>query len=483
MKLILDPATTARPATVDANVTEAGGGTRYNIRLDGATVATARATKAGTLSVGVAISASAALGAHTVQVRDSSNKVTLASATLSVADVIVVPPPVWPYATLQAAIDATPSGGTLVLPSGRVFAESARITKPMTLDCNGAAIDGTGRPYWIEVAASDVTILNPICRTATTPVQNGALRFLPGTARGKVSGGDLSGSFGAAIAFGNANQTIVENVNIHDNGQLGVHLGGDGVHGIGNVLRNCHVHHNNAPLDGTWNGIAHGANDPEWEAGGVKATRQTNLTFDSNEVDHNGGPGLWMDIYGQATQYLGNRCHDNTHAGIMEEVSYNGIIRGNACWKNGFGKAVWAWGCGILISSSTGTIAENNVTAWNARGGVAVLSQNRQDWPGVKPISNIKVRNNVDAMLDNVYSNAWLEDFAGGMFDLARGNTGSGNRYWNAIPEDSRWRFAYGSSYGKLADFNATYGEEGGTYLTDAQKDAVLTAAGIPVAP
>jgi len=40
--------------------------------------------------------------------------------------------------------------------------------------------------------------------------------------------------------------------------------------------------------------------------------------------------------------------------------SYNARITGNASWHNGYGKNVWGWGCGILVSSSTGAVVDHN---------------------------------------------------------------------------------------------------------------------------
>jgi len=44
-------------------------------------------------------------------------------------------------------------------------------------------------------------------------------------------------------------------------------------------------------------------------------------------------------------------------------------------------------------------------------------------------------------------------------------------------------RFDWNARISRLADFNATPGEESGVYLKDTQKDSILTAAGMPTAP
>ena len=143
--------------------------------------------------------------------------------------------------------------------------------------------------------------------------------------------------------------------------------------GSGNIVRDNTIHDNN---------IA--GFDPEWESGGLKATIQTNLILDGNVVDHNAGPGLWCDIYCSNVTITGNRLSYNTYAGILYEVSRGGHITGNTAWANGFGKNVWGWGAGILVSSSQDTEVADNLVAWNARTGISIVSQDRTDWPDVQ---------------------------------------------------------------------------------------------------
>ena len=167
----------------------------------------------------------------------------------------------------------------------------------------------------------------------------------------------------------------------------------------------------------------------------------------------------------------------------MEEVSYDGVITGNATWRNGFGKNVWGWGTGILVSSSTGTTVTGNTSAWNARSCISVISQDRKDWPAVKPYRNITVRDNSCATPDDKWGIAWLEDWAGPLFSAANANSGASNRYWFPTAEDGRWRFAWNGYVSYLSAFNATAGDEAGVYLTTTQKNDRLGAAGIPTTP
>jgi nitrous oxidase accessory protein NosD len=385
--------------------------------------------------------------------------------------------------SLQSLISFTPTGGTLVVPTC-VYRESVTINRPMTVIGNGAVIDGRDasgaivRTTWMIIDADDVTIDGFTMRSANDAAlaRAGALRVVDGRNRPTIRNCDLGFATYADLAIGTANSATVSNCRIHDGGALGIHVGG-GASGVTNGQNNKIV--DNDIYDNNRNDIY----SPEWESGGVKATVQTNLLFQRNDVYGNHGPGLWCDIYCRGTVYANNRVHDNTHAGIMEEVSYDARITGNVAWNNGFGKAVWGWGAGILVSSSTGTEVSGNTLAWNARGCISVISQNRTDWPAVKPYANISVHDNDCATLDNVEGIGWLEDWSGPLFSGANGNHGQTNRYWFPTSEDGRWRFAWAGYVSYLSNFNSTPAEEAGVYLTATSKNTILSAAGVPTTP
>jgi hypothetical protein len=56
-------------------------------------------------------------------------------------------------------------------------------------------------------------------------------------------------------------------------------------------------------------------------------------------------------------------------------------------------------------------------------------------------------------------------------------NLGWSNRYWS----DAGIGFGWNGNVPTLVEFNATPGEENGTYLTVDERDALLTAAGVPL--
>ena len=75
-------------------------------------------------------------------------------AALEAAPVTPPPPAPWPWATLQAAIDATPPGGVLDA-TGREFGSGVTISDPITLRGGTLRVpSGNG----IEIASADVTL-------------------------------------------------------------------------------------------------------------------------------------------------------------------------------------------------------------------------------------------------------------------------------------------------------------------------------------
>jgi parallel beta-helix repeat protein len=286
---------------------------------------------------------------------------------------------------------------------------------------------------------------------------------------------DLGYAAGANVSIGVANSSVIEGCAIHHGGQEGVHMGGDGTNGRNNVLRNNRIYANNTA-----------GFDPGWEAGGLKATVQTGLLIEGNEVYDNDGPGLWCDIDCRSITVRDNRVHDNSRAGIFFEISDGATITGNAVWRNGYGFTPWGWGAGILVASSSNADVYGNTVAWNADG-IAVISQNRGDTAWNSVTGNY-VHDNTIVLSPRAgdssdkFALGWLQDWAGVMFSGTSNNRGANNAYWISSPEPEWSRFGWNGHVDTLAAFNATPGEEAGRYLSAAERDQRLSVAGIPIA-
>ena len=370
----------------------------------------------------------------------------------------------WPE---QVFLDGEPLRQVAEAPAAGQFALDAGRRVLLADDPAGRLVEVSVRRTWLTVTASDVTIAGFTMRHAANDSQSGALRNVEGISRMTVRDNVLADAHGAVVELGHGFDHRIIGNDISRGGQLGMHMGGAGADIL---VRANRIHDNNTEDFAT-----------TWEAGGVKAARATRLTFDANEVDHNMGPGLWCDIACHGTTYSGNRVHDNYGAGILEEISYDGRITGNVVWNNGQDFFGWGWGAGILVSSSEGTEVAGNVVAWNADG-ISVISQDRKDFAGTS--RDISVHDNVilTAGVDerDTWLLFWAQDWPGPLFDPASNNRGANNRYWSDVDEGSHPRFGWDGQHASLAAFNATRGEESGSYLGVGERDAILGEAQLP---
>ena len=94
------------------------------------------------------------------------------------------------------------------------------------------------------------------------------------------------------------------------------------------------------------------------------------------------------------------------------------------------------------------------------------------------------MRGNTIVGTDGTVALGWLTDRDQEyLFLPAARNEGAENRYWFTTGEGDAERFDWDGPRRRLAEFNATPGEEGGRYLQDAEKATILAAAGVPSAP
>ena len=381
--------------------------------------------------------------------------------------------------SLQTLINGTPSGGTLKVPAC-VYRESVTVSRAMTIDGTGATIDGrdpAGTPVrqrWLFVSASDVTVRGFTMRYTSGGYAVGGVETGWGVQRFVLENCDVSHAY-VNIVLGASDSTI-RNCSIHDATHLGLRVAGNGpTGGLRNRIEGNRIYHNNRT----------GEPDPYVDAAGLKASGQSSLVLDGNEVYDNGERGLWLDGGCVNTTISNNKVHHHDTAGIMDETSTGTRIFGNATWENGFGRwgAVWGWGAGILVASSKNAEVWNNTAAWNYAG-ISVISQSRPDSPGVTGTyvhDNLVMEEQVTAG-NNRFGLFWGQDWAGTLYAAASNNRGVGNKFWYPAPENQYARFIW-NGYHNLASFVTVPGGTGSRWLTDNEKTAALSAAGAPAAP
>jgi parallel beta-helix repeat protein len=363
--------------------------------------------------------------------------------------------------SFQAKVDAAASGATITIPAC-TYKETVTIRKPLTIKAAGAVVDGENvRDNGIVVLANDVTIDGLTVRRVKSDPHVGAVWTTNGISRFTFRNGVVKDSSTVCISLNGGSGHRVLDSELTNCAKEGYFL-----NGVSDALFSGNdIHHNNPVL--AW--------DPGQEAGGGKAMASQRITFDGNTVRSNGGPGIWFDNGVVDAVVTGNRVHSNLFEGIFFEISSGATITGNVVWGNGFEDPAWGYGAGITISSSDRAVVRGNTVAWNARG-ISVISQDR----GPKPHNGITVTDNTIVAKNGDFVTGFYDDHGNTLFQAANGNSGSGNRYWVAVGEPSSHRFGWLGPKDRLADYNATPGEEGGVYLSLAQRDAALAAAGIP---
>jgi len=364
--------------------------------------------------------------------------------------------------------------GTDALPAPGEFALDGSRRVILADDPTERMVEVSTRMRWLVTAADHVTIQGFTMRHAANEAQMGAVGN-DGFSHWTLQDNVLAQSHGANIALSYGTNLRVLRNESFEAGNLG--LAGYGIRD--SLIQGNHLHHNST---GLFNRI--------WNVGGLKMSEVENVIIDGNEADHN-GCGLWCDGGCRNITYSANRVHDNHIAGIHFEISDGGIFRDNVAWNNGWSPVGWVWGAGIIISSSSNTEIYNNVLAWNAAG-ISIVDQNR---PKPAPPFNHYVHDNtiIRTHLPEVgfWDNTLLAFTSdngtgpGSMFDPASNNRGANNRYWVDQPEDASHvaRFAWYRGIGRIAEFSQTPGDPGGQYMSDAEKEMVLIAHGVPLQP
>ncbi len=375
----------------------------------------------------------------------------------------------WPE---QVFYDGKPLLQVANAPSKGQFAITADRTLVLADPPAGHTVEVTTRTGWVTIKSNGVTVTGFTMRHSANDAQTGAIDA-DGYSDVAVVNNVLSDAHGAVVSLSEGSSLRIVGNDINHAGQLGIHL----ARVADAIVRQNRIHENNTKSF-SWS----------WEAGGLKAARAVRLTMDANEVYGNDGPGLWCDGDCQDVVFSGNRIHDNNAAGIHYEISHNGRIFNNVVWKTGLayrmGSNHWGWGAGILMQNSNGCEVFNNTLAWNSNG-IAVLEQDRGP---AYLVFNTAIHDNTIVSQDApaggiVYALAWLSDHPTKMYATSQANTASSNRYGYSGAGESSWRFAWGASYSRLADFNATPGGKGGGYLSAEGQKSVLSAAQVPLSP
>lgn len=197
--------------------------------------------------------------------------------------------------------------------------------------------------------ARDVAFRNIIVEMFGSHGQDAAIHSEPGNGGWRVLNSEVRWNHGVGVKLDSG---AVRDSYVHHNGKFG--LGGSG---DGSLVAGNEIAFNNTV------GYDRGA-------GGAKWVFNDGLVVRANYSHGNGGPGLWTDINNIDTRYEANRIEDNARAGIMHEVSYDAVIRGNIIRGNGndLGAKWFISGAGVYVVNSPGVEVHDNLIAGNAAG-------------------------------------------------------------------------------------------------------------------
>ena len=382
-----------------------------------------------------------------------------------------------PSRNVQAAINDAPPSTTFCFGPGS-YRVSVLVPKSGdVLDGGGnwaATLDGGNSAQYAiygdstAPGPSDVTIRGFVIQDFKTPLQAGAIQDYNGPGW-IIQNNHITKNAAAGVATGD-DVRVLDNL-IDHNGQEGF-----SAHGIGGLYQGNEIAYNNYNLKV----------DGGWEAGGGKAFDTSNLTFKSNFVHDNGGPGLWADTNNIDTTFEGNTVSNNWGAGIYEEISYDAIIINNTVTDNGMpsspgggNRQGWAWDAGIQLrrsgglSASAPLIISDNIVAdnYNAisliESPVSGCTDKAINWYGPCNVQNVLVENNWITMSQGA-TGAYQDGEGNGIF-TSRNNVFSNNHYCvtSAIHPNDGYTFGWFGWMNGWLDFSGwqiTWREAAGTF-------------------
>jgi hypothetical protein len=262
-------------------------------------------------------------------------------------------------------------------------------------------------PRAFSGSAASVTIKGLIIEKYANPAQDGPISCFNATnvclAKGwTIEANEIRLNHGAAIRLA-TNQVIKSNY-IHHNGQEGLTGSGSNIQ-----VQNNEIAYNNAL-----------GFDFAWEAGGTKFSNMDNLIVQGNYVHDNKGPGLSLDYQCYKWVIQGNRASNNYVAGILDEISYDGIARYNVIQNDGLypGKAnpsMW-WACAIQVLDSLNANIYGNTLINNSNGICAVSAPRGSGNKGEFLVKNLSVHDNVIVQTSGSAAGAVAQAAKGGYY-------------------------------------------------------------------
>lgn len=257
-----------------------------------------------------------------------------------------------PGESIQEAADSAGRGATIVLGTGRHVGQSvAPRTGQAFIGEPGAVMEGQGAAFAFASGAAEVTIAGLVIEDYSPAPRGAAIEATEGASDWLVEGNVIrnNGEVGVRVRQGS---TVRGNV-VYGNGRYGVTGSGLDV-----VVEDNEIY---------CNADVHGATG---DSSATKFIFTRDLVLRNNEVHHNYGNGLWVDVNNLDALIEGNRIRYNELSGIVIEISCGGVIERNELVENGFGtkRPDRIENAGIVVANSPNVTIRGNRLTGNAKG-------------------------------------------------------------------------------------------------------------------
>lgn len=248
---------------------------------------------------------------------------------------------------------------------GQFFFDPQRRRVMLAADPTGRVVEWAMTRHAFAGTADNVAIEGLVLEKYANPAQEGTV--WPGGSAWTLRRLEARFNNGVGLVAGSGG--VIEDSNVHHNGQLGIGSGG----ASNVVIRRNQIWANNT------NGF-----DDSWEAGGLKFAECSHVVLSGNDVHDNNGPGLWGDENCSDVRIENNTVEANAASGIFYEISSDATISGNVLNGNGTAGQTWFWGAEIQVAASRNVVVSGNTLTVRPGGkAVVLIDQNRQKADGV----------------------------------------------------------------------------------------------------
>ncbi len=291
------------------------------------------------------------------------------------------PPPVTgavvlsPGQSIQAAVDAHPTGTTFRLATGTYSRQTVR---PKSGDVfvgdPGAVMDGENvTPYAFETLSSApvaVTVYGLVLTRYASPAGRAIIQGDNGSGW-RIENNEVS--YGGSHGIHPGKKAVVVNNKIHHNYSVGLN---------GYKADSTRIERNEFYANGST--VTSEVNS---EAGGIKIFKSYGVIARANNV-HDNRRGIWYDTDYTGSVIDSNVVVNNEKVGIWVEITYGAVVRANRVERNGgTTKDGWLGRAGIQTSNSPDVEVVGNTVLDNQQGITGMMASGYVADNGLGPLT------------------------------------------------------------------------------------------------